>query len=395
MTPAPRPMTRTGDAHPDDDREQWAQRFRQQATACADLGSDLYARLLTVVADDVAAGSSTWDVIRAGTERAGGDLRFGQAGPLRLLGAAHRLALTGAAPQWATLLPSCGGRVPRSDEALLVSWRALVDQHREELAGGLRREVQTNEVARSAGIALAVAEARMHEARVVELGCSAGLNLRFDRFEIDLGGVVLGHPESPVLLRPEMRGSLDALRHTGLVLPVVTERVGLDPHPIDPGSPDGAASVRSFVWPDQLDRLARIDAAISVARRFPAELIATTPDEASSGSLDGVAGADTATMGDAASVLDAVLRRGGPVVVMHSIVWQYIPPALRWRITEVIEAVGEDATASEPLAWVRYEPDEWDRRRAAVWLRSFPGGADRLVAHVDYHGRWLAPRAPA
>lgn len=368
-------MSAPTNAHPEDNRELWAERLGQQAQACAELGSDLYGRLLVLVANDVAAGSSTWDVLRSGGERAGGELRFGQAGPLRLLGAAHRLALTGAAPQWAALLPSCGGRVPRSDEALLVSWRALVDQHREELVEGLGREVQTNEVGRSAGLALAVAETGMSEARIIELGCSAGLNLRFDRFEVDIGGMVLGHPESPVQIRPEMRGSLGGLRHDGLALPVVTERVGIDPHPIDACSPDGAATVRSFVWPDQLDRLARIDAAISVARRYSAELIAAAP-----GAHD-----------DTAVLLDAVLQREGSAVVMHSIVWQYIPTALRWRITEVIEAAGERATNAEPLAWVRYEPDEWDRRRAAVWSRTFPDGADHLVAHVDYHGRWLAP----
>lgn len=366
-------------AHPGDHRELWAERLRHQAQACAVLGSDLYRRLLMLVADDVAAGSSTWDVLRSGGEQAGGELRFGQAGPLRLLGAAHRLALTGAAPQWAELLPSCGGAVPRSDEPLLISWRALVDQHGEELADGLEREVQTNEVGRSAGLALAVAEAAMGEARIIELGCSAGLNLRFDRFEVDIGGMVLGRPESPVQLRPEMRGALGGLRHDGLALPVVTERVGIDTHPIDPCSPDGTATVRSFVWPDQLDRLARTDAAISVACQYPAELIAATP------------GAQDDPTRGTATVLDALLQREGPAIVMHSIVWQYIPTEVRWRITEVIESAGERATSTEPLAWVRYEPDEWDRRRAAVWLRTFPDGADRLVAQVDYHGRWLAP----
>jgi hypothetical protein len=372
-------MSAPPDARPGDRRQLWAERLEQQAKACAELGSDLYGRLLVLVAQDVAAGASTWDVLRAGSERVGGELRFGQAGPLRLLGAAHRLAITGAAPQWAALLPSCGGAVPRSDEALLVSWRALVDQHSQDLVEGLAREVQTNEVGRSAGLALAVAETRMREARIIELGCSAGLNLRFDRFEVDIGGMVLGHPGSPVQIRPEMRGSLGALRHDGLGLPVVAERVGIDPHPIDASNADGAATVRSFVWPDQLDRLARMDAAISVACQYPAELIVAVP------------GAQDDPTRDTAAVLDAVLQREGPAVVMHSIVWQYIPTAVRWRITEAIEAAGALATGAEPLAWVRYEPDEWDRRRAAVWLRSFPGGADQLVAHVDYHGRWLAP----
>ena len=71
------------------------------------LGSDLWARLLRIIGEDVAAEGATWSVV---SERAG--LRFGQAGPLRLVGAAHRLALAGDAPEWAALLPSCGGTAP-------------------------------------------------------------------------------------------------------------------------------------------------------------------------------------------------------------------------------------------------------------------------------------------
>ena len=68
--------------------DEWSGRFEQQAAACDDLGSPLWARLLRIVAADVRAEGPSWSVLR---ERAG--LRFGQAGPLRLVGAAHRLAL--------------------------------------------------------------------------------------------------------------------------------------------------------------------------------------------------------------------------------------------------------------------------------------------------------------
>lgn len=181
-----------------DPRANWADRFAAQARACGSLGSDLYRRLLDLLARELSAGASTWDLLGRGD-----DLRFGQAAPLRLLGAAHRLALSGAAPGWATCLPSCGGTVPSSDEALLAAWRALVEEHRGELEAGLSREAQTNEVARSAGLALAIALCAMREIRLVELGCSAGLNLRLDRFCVDLGGMVQGHAESPVRLRPD------------------------------------------------------------------------------------------------------------------------------------------------------------------------------------------------
>jgi hypothetical protein len=352
------------------DRETWAQRFEHQAAACGEIGSPLYARLLRLIAEELRAGTSSWDVVAT---RA--DLRFGQAGPLRLVGTAHRLALAGEAPQWAEVLPSCGGSPPEADEALLVAWRVLVDQHAEPLAEGLSREVQTNEVGRAAGLGLALAETGFTACDLVELGCSGGLNLRLDHFDIEVGGLALGRAESPVQLRPELRGHIGALRHEGLAMPQVGRRVGIDPHPVDPTTESGRLTLLCYVWPDQAARLARVEAAIELARRAPAELIEVSADGSP----------------DTADALAAVLGATVPTVVQQSIMWQYVPAELRWRITEVMEERGGQATEEAPLGWVRFEPDEWDRRRAAVWLRRWPGGADRLVAHVDYHGRWLSP----
>ena len=130
----------------------------------------------------------------------------------------------------------------------------------------------------------------------------------------------------------------------------------------------------SFVWPAQTARFERLAAAVEVARSAPVDLVRTTRT---------------------AAAVAAALEVDGPRVVLHSIVWQYLPTPERWAVTAALEAAGERATPSAPLAWVRFEPDEWDRRRAAVWLRTWtgegPSGQDRLVAHVDYHGRWISP----
>lgn len=343
---------------------EWAGRFEAQAAACDDLGSTLYARLLRILAGDCAAGGRTWELVRP---HAG--LRFGQAGPLRLVGAAHRLALAGIAADWAALLPSCGGTVPQDDGVLAAGWAALADRHAVELSDGLTREVQTNEVGRAAGLALALAVAGPPDGiRLVEPGCSGGLNLRLDHFSSDLGGEVLGVRGSPVRLAPELRSPLPA----GLGrLPTVAERIGLDPHSVDVTTDDGAWTLLSFVWPDQSERVGRVRAAIDLARDVPADLRRV---------------ADTGVA--LAGILDGP---GVPTVVQHSIVWQYLPIAQRWAVTDALEEAGRRATAAAPLVWVRYEPDEWNRTRAALWVRTWPGGADRLVAHVDFHGRWLAP----
>jgi hypothetical protein len=343
------------------ERDDWADRFLVQAAACEELGSPLWSRLLTLLADDVRAGGPTWSVVEP---HAG--LRYGQAGPLRLVGTAHRLALSGDAPELAALLPSCGGEPPAADAALRAAWDAVVAGHAAELEAGMDREVQTNEVGRAAGLGLAQATTGFASARLVELGCSGGLNLRLERFRIDLDGALLGDPDGAVGLAPRVEGPVPR----SLRLPTTTGRIGIDPHPIDATTEAGRLTLLSFVWPDQTERFARLAAALDVARAVPADLRATD---------------------DTAGELATVLGDDVPTVVQHSIVWQYIPTAVRWSITAAIEAAGARATAAAPLAWIRFEPDEWDRSRVAVWLRTWPTGGDRLVAHADYHGRWLRP----
>jgi hypothetical protein len=44
---------------------------------------------------------------------------------------------------------------------------------------------------------------------------------------------------------------------------------------------------------------------------------------------------------------------------------------------------GEVATAAPPLAWLRMEPAG---ERAEVRLTCWPGGEERLLARVGYHG---------
>jgi len=78
--------------------------LRTQAEACAELGSPLYAGLLSAVADDVIEGGPAADVL-AGHD----DDPEGWAIGLRLMGAVHRLVLERRAPALATHFPSVGG----------------------------------------------------------------------------------------------------------------------------------------------------------------------------------------------------------------------------------------------------------------------------------------------
>jgi hypothetical protein len=64
-------------------------------------------------------------------------------------------------------------------------------------------------------------------------------------------------------------------------------------------------------------------------------------------------------------------------VVFHSIVMQYLPNEERERFERVLNA------ARGPLAWLRMDPrDELTELRLTLW----PGGEQRLLARVGYHG---------
>src|SRR5512133_795693 len=78
--------------------------FRGQAGWCERLGSPIYAHLLRKAADDLEAGGPVWRVVEPYIDR---PVNF--AHHLRLMGATHRLALAGEAPELAAHYPSTGG----------------------------------------------------------------------------------------------------------------------------------------------------------------------------------------------------------------------------------------------------------------------------------------------
>jgi hypothetical protein len=85
-------------------RERVARSLRRQGDECESHGSRLYSYLCFRAAADAEAGGVVW---RALEEFAADPGRSRLA--LRFLGAVHRLALDGRAPELARFYPSCGG----------------------------------------------------------------------------------------------------------------------------------------------------------------------------------------------------------------------------------------------------------------------------------------------
>src|SRR6185436_3701388 len=110
--------------------------------------------------------------------------------------------------------------------------RAALAAHAPELRALVDRPVQTNEVGRSAvllGGFLLLARAHGLPLRLLEIGASAGLNLRWDHYRYEGAGVAWGDAASPVRLTDvfEVPPPL-------AVTAEVNTRAGCDASPVDP-----------------------------------------------------------------------------------------------------------------------------------------------------------------
>lgn len=270
----------------------------------------------------------------------------------------NKLVLTGREPELAETY-----RKERPQEAG-ERLRDVLVRNAVELRESLERPVQTNEVGRCAALAfgfLAVAEETGLPLRLLEVGAGAGLNLRWDLYRYEGPGFDWGPADSPVRLAVELDGA------PAPALPIeveVAERRGCDASPIDPSTPAGRLALLAYIWPDQRERIARMEAALRVAAELP---IAVERESA-------------------AAWAERVLAEPAPgraTVIYHSIVSQYLSDSERATLFDGIRTAGERASAEAPLAWLRMEPAD---DRANLELTLWPGGADRLLARVGYHG---------
>src|SRR3954468_12780115 len=302
-------------------REELAERLRVQAMHCITNGSPLYEGLLLRAAADVETGGPVWHVFEGR-----GAAPPPSPGPPGLVGAGPRVGPEGRAEPLARLLPSVaiaeGGEPSPVDVA--AAWAAfleVVDSMRDEVAELLDHPIQTNEVGRSApllGGFLEVAKLGL-PLRLAEIGASAGLNLRWDRYRYEQDDAAWGDAGSPVRFVSPFRedGALPALD----VDVEIAERTGCDRAPVDPTSEDGRLTLMSYVWADQVERFTRLRGALEVARRVPADL----------------------ERADAFEWLEHRLpdrRPGTAAVVFQSIVALYFTPEQRERMASMLADAG-------------------------------------------------------
>jgi hypothetical protein len=337
--------------------------FTRQGEVCEAMGSPFTGRLLHLAAARLrpvtpfAEAVLDWPDARM----------IDDALALRFAGALHALVLSGRDADLAAAYPPADAP---DDDALWAAVLTALERHDAFLTGFLDHPPQTNETGRAAVLLLGFQQAARETEMplwMLELGASAGLNQHWDAFRYDLGGESWGPDASPVVLRPEWRGAPPELAPLDKAAAYACDR-----NPLDIGDPDAALRLRSYVWPDQAERLRRLDGAIGIALERGVRL----------------ARADAADW-IAASL---ALRPGGKAtVVYHSVFWQYMPVETQRAVRSAIEVAGDLSDDRAPLCWVRMEPYEEDRRKAALYYTRWPDPERRILAFCDYHGRWIEP----
>lgn len=300
-------------------------RLQQQAVECGRMGSPLYEALLAGAAEDYAAGGPTFAVLSDQESQPPGSVPS-----LRLTGALHRMVLERLAPDLAMHYPSVGGTA-----GINGAWsaaRELIGAEPDAIKSRVALPVQTNEVARAAallvGVIHAVRRSGMSKVRLLEVGASAGLTMRFDRFRFQDARSSYGPEDSPVVLTNPWAGQPPDLATEWELV----ERRGCDPSPIDPLSTEGRLTLTSYVWADQIHRLERLRGALQLAASTPAVV-----DRAS---------ASDWLRDRLAEPCDAL------TVVWHSVVMQYMTPDERARVDSVLT----EARLPAPLWRLAYEP---------------------------------------
>ena len=209
----------------------------------------------------------------SGSDRALRDIEAGPArkrNPTVILAALHDLALDGRAPALAAAYAAADGDAAAAAaiDTLLRMTDAVADI-------AVRRPVRADETGRHAVLYPAIAEAARRAGAkavgLIDVGCSAGLNLNVDRVGITYSdGPSLGDRSSPVQMSSRIAQGRPV---PARAIPAVVARIGVDLDPIDVTDADAARWLRACLPPDRPERAARLDAEMMLTATGPPLLL--------------------------------------------------------------------------------------------------------------------------
>ena len=285
--------------------------------------------------------------------------------PLRLAGGLHDLFRREVEPDLGKIY-----RGELSDQMAVDSLVGeVVARHDMELLPWFDSPPQTNEAGRSACFVAALhwlANRITPNFELNEIGSSAGMNLLIDRYRYDLGGVASGPTDAPVTIRPTWNGDSPPAHFF-----TIASIQGCDIQPIQVSDDAAANRLMAYIWPEMPERFERMAAGINMIRTNPVDLV----------------------QADAAEFVEARLATpqasATTRVLMHSIVWQYLPDDTQLRIQVLMAIASEAATIDKPLAWISLETNRATFRHE-LKVSYWPGGSEPVIlGEAHAHGLWV------
>lgn len=299
--------------------------FRASVTIYQTMATPLYAEFSHHAAQDPDLLALAW---------------HGMAGarPTHLFSAVHYLLLADPgdplARHFATLDPA-----PLPPEGSYPKLARFCRQHHAELLELLHtRSVQTTYAERCRALLppmCEVARAAGEPLNLIEIGCSAGVLLVFDKFAYYLNDQgVIGDPAAPLLLEGALHDGPD------LFIPRIGKRIGLDLHTIDASSEAERRWLLALCFPELRDEQARLAKALDVIPKTEITL----------------------HEGDAlASLATAMAEAPDPLCIFHSACLFYWPPPARLALEDMLIV----ASRTREFWRISIEPsdtfDQWHR----------------------------------
>ena len=304
------------------------------------------------------------------------------------LAAVHERLLAGARHALGEYFPSVGGTRP-PDVELSSCLKDFVAQHETALRERMRTQsTQTNEIGRCAVLWPALRAIARRSGKpclaLLDVGCSAGLNLGVDTYRYDYGGEVLGAAPNPGV--PLLPCRVMTAFTQGADFEIVQRR-GIDPAPVDIDDDAALGWLRACLWPSDTARATRFTQAVALMkqRRWPVLRVADC----------------TAHVAEWLSTVPAGVQ---PVVFNSWVLTYFEPPALQRHIAAVVDLV-----RSTGAMWLSAEgpnlrigpvdvPPALDlpTRSASLWTlcsrestREGAGVRFDLLARSHAHGRWV------
>lgn len=316
--------------------------------------SDLYEYLARHIADDE-------EVLRVASF-----VPSGQPVPNMLFGAVQYLLLQGEGAELRSYYPGLVEQ-PQAMKSCYPHFRSFVLKHEGVLIEILEsKRVQTNEVRRCAYLYPAfcsIYDKVRKPLALVELGCSAGLQLLWDQYSYSYGdGASYGHNGSKVRMTSEIRG--DRLPLLLPSSPPVVYRMGIDLHVNDVRNAEDFLWLRALIWPGYHDRVTMLEQAVEVLKH-----------------QSGIQFRE----GDGTELLPEIVRvipEEAVICVFHTHVANQIPETSKRRLLQHLSEIGKTRDI------VHVYNNMWDGDLHADYIL---GGvlSEYTIARTDGHARWF------